>query len=136
MRRLQLLTVTLLINYIGYGQPDTTIIHEDTTMYNGINYTDQQYEVVCFAPNAITTDGNARNEEWLPVLINNNPWKFQVIIYDRYGLVVWESYDQSVAWDGMFNGVLVTGTYVWHIVTNATHTDKIFQFTGFITVIR
>tara|TARA_R110000823_G_scaffold290836_1_gene409103 strand:- start:177 stop:590 length:414 start_codon:yes stop_codon:yes gene_type:complete len=137
MKQLQLIIPILLLSHVGFSQADTTIVYEDTTVYNGINYADQKYEVICFAPNAIIPYGSGANAEWMPVLINNNPWKFQVIIYDRFGSVIWESYDQSIGWDGTLNGEpIMAGVYVWYITTLANETDKRFEFTGFVTVIR
>ena len=137
MKRLQLIVLILLFNHSGSSQVDTTIVFEDTTVYIGINYTDQKYEVICFAPNTIIPEGSGGNEVWIPVLINNNPWKFQVMIYNRLGSVIWESYDQSIGWNGTLNGEpIMEGVYVWHITTRANETDKRFEFKGFVTVIR
>tara|TARA_R110000772_G_scaffold6236_1_gene21858 strand:- start:1301 stop:1714 length:414 start_codon:yes stop_codon:yes gene_type:complete len=137
MKNFQLIILILFLNYTGFSQEDTTIVYEDTTVYNGINYTDKKYEVICFAPNAITPNGNGGNEEWIPVLINNNPWRFQVIIYNRLGSTIWESYDQSIGWDGTLNGEpIMAGVYVWYITTRSNETDKKFEFKGFVTVIR
>ena len=137
MKNFQLIILFFLLTHIGFSQEDTTIIYEDTTVYNGINYTDKKYEVICFAPNAITPNGNGGNEEWMPVLINNNPWRFQVIIYNRLGSTIWESYDQSIGWDGTLNGEpIMAGVYVWYITTRSNETDKKFEFKGFVTVIR
>tara|TARA_R110000796_G_C14215322_1_gene393837 strand:+ start:64 stop:477 length:414 start_codon:yes stop_codon:yes gene_type:complete len=137
MKQLQLIILILSLSHIGFSQEDTTIVYEDTTVYNGINYTDKKYEVICFAPNAIIPHSSGGNEEWIPMLINNNPWKFQVIIYNRLGSVIWESYDQSIGWDGTLNGEPITeGVYVWYITTLANETDKRFEFKGFVTVIQ
>ena len=137
MKNFQLIILFFLLTHIGFSQEDTTIIYEDTTVYNGINYTDKKYEVICFAPNSITPNGSGGNEEWMPVLINNNPWRFQVIIYNRLGSTIWESYDQSIGWDGTLNGEpIMAGVYVWYITTRSNETDKKFEFKGFVTVIR
>tara|TARA_Y100000385_G_scaffold268203_1_gene305018 strand:+ start:216 stop:629 length:414 start_codon:yes stop_codon:yes gene_type:complete len=137
MKNFQLIILFFLLTHIGFSQEDTTIIYEDTTVYNGINYTDKKYEVICFAPNSITPNSSGGNEEWMPVLINNNPWRFQVIIYNRLGSIIWESYDQSIGWDGTLNGEpIMAGVYVWYITTRSNETDKKFEFKGFVTVIR
>ena len=46
MKNFQLIILFFLLTHIGFSQEDTTIIYEDTTVYNGINYTDKKYEVV------------------------------------------------------------------------------------------
>lgn len=64
-----------------------------------------------FIPNTFTPDGDEFNnifvaEHYLEV----SEW--ELIVYNRWGQVLFESYDSSVGWDGTFKGVIVQdGTY-------------------------
>ncbi|MCR9171901.1 MAG: PKD domain-containing protein [bacterium] len=64
-----------------------------------------------FIPNTFTPDGDEFNnvfvaEHWLDV----SEWEMRV--YNRWGQVIFESFDSSVGWDGTFNGKYVQdGTY-------------------------
>lgn len=64
-----------------------------------------------YIPNTFTPDGDEFNnvfvaEHWLDV----SEWEMRV--YNRWGQVLFESFDSSVGWDGTFNGKYVQdGTY-------------------------
>lgn len=64
-----------------------------------------------FIPNSFTPDGDEFNnvfkaEHYLHI----QEWEMK--IYNRWGQILYESYDSSEGWDGTFNGILVKdGTY-------------------------
>lgn len=96
-------------------------------------------EVMIFAPNSFTPDGDDFNEIWKPILIGVNPLKVDIEIYNRWGEMVWESHDQNVGWDGTYgygSGRKVkSGIYVWKIKAADTITDEKFEWNGYINVI-
>ena len=47
-----------------------------------------------------------------------DPYDFELLIFDRWGQIVWESHDITVAWDGMYKGKpLQEGMYNWIVRT-------------------
>ena len=57
-------------------------------------------------------------------------------IYNRWGEKVFESDDQSIGWDGTFNGAPVDpGVFVYHLSTHCAETPESFK-KGNITLIR
>jgi len=94
-------------------------------------------EVIIYAPNAFTPDGDAFNQTWRVHMEGIDIYNFELLIYNRWGEVIWESHDIEVGWDGMYNGKPVeTGTYIWTISTKDVLNDGKFNFEGHITILR
>lgn len=56
-----------------------------------------------YIPNAFTPDGDQYNNNWSPVVaLNSQEW--HLIIYDRWGEKLWESFNQNAGWDGFYKG--------------------------------
>ena len=56
-----------------------------------------------YIPNAFTPDGDQYNNNWSPVVaLNSQEW--HLTIYDRWGEMLWESFDQNAGWDGFYKG--------------------------------
>ena len=66
-----------------------------------------------FTPNAFTPDGDGLNDTFRPVL----PCEIQdyrLLIYNRWGELIFETDDREESWDGKKNGQMVDqGTYTW-----------------------
>lgn len=56
-----------------------------------------------YIPNAFTPDGDQFNNEWTPV-VALEPQEWHLTIYNRWGEVLWESYDPGAGWDGFYKG--------------------------------
>jgi len=69
-----------------------------------------------YSPNAFSPDGDGIND-----FFNISGQKiedFQIEIFNRWGQMVYKSFDLNDGWDGTFNGKkLPTGTYVYKIKT-------------------
>lgn len=118
----------------------------DVTLYvtNQYNCTDSITKVVqvisdvlIYAPNAFTPDGDQLNNEWRIYMDGINPLDFHLILYNRWGEIIWESYDPEGSWDGNYGGIPAQdGTYVWRIVTKDANSDKKYEFRGTVTLLR
>lgn len=94
-------------------------------------------EVILYAPNAFTPDGDSYNDTWRVFIDGIDFQDFELIIFNRWGEKVFESYNAEVGWDGRFMGNIVQdGTYVWIIRCKDQWTDRKYTFNGHITVIR
>ncbi|MFK8036659.1 MAG: gliding motility-associated C-terminal domain-containing protein [Crocinitomicaceae bacterium] len=72
------------------------------------------YSPLIYVPNAFTPDGNEFNNVFKAV--THNIEEFEMIIYNRWGEVVFITYDPEGAWDGYYAGQLAQdGLYVWKI---------------------
>jgi len=86
-------------------------------------------------PNVFTPDGDGINDQFY---INNSGLKeFQIEIFNRWGIKVFESESGSVKWDGRSTaGVeLSDGTY-YYILKAISVTNKDYSTKGFINLLR
>lgn len=93
-------------------------------------------EYALYIPNAFTPDGNEFNQTWNVQAIGIREYGFNLLIFDRWGEVVWESKDPEIGWDGTFKGrSMPIGTYVYKIeLTNLRNETKTYD--GHINLIR
>jgi gliding motility-associated-like protein len=87
-----------------------------------------------FVPNAFTPNNDARNEVFLPVLNGFQGWNYTLLIFDRWGTVVFESRDREAGWDGRVKGrEPVIDTYVWRVLVERDGDAR--DFTGHVTLV-
>lgn len=70
-----------------------------------------------YAPNTFTPDGDEFNNIFKPIVyLTVEEWHLE--IFNRWGEIIFESYDVNVGWDGVGpNGKLVQdGMYVWKVI--------------------
>ena len=102
-----------------------------------IHYVNIINDVLLFAPNAFTPDGDEYNQSWKFHIGGIDVYDFNLRVFNRWGEVVWESNDPSVNWDGTYNGEIVPdGTYTWFMRCADVVTDKKYTFQGHVSVIR
>lgn len=94
-------------------------------------------EVLIYAPNTFTPDGDEFNQDWLIHMEGVDLYDFELLIFNRWGEVVWESHDITVPWDGMYNGKpLKQGMYNWVVRTKDILNDGKYTYTGHVTILR
>ncbi len=92
------------------------------------------FEPVMFVPNAFTPNQNGVNEVFKPVISGVRDYK--MMIYDRWGGKITEINDETQGWDGNVGGSPAQdGIYVYYIEFK-DYTDKIYQFSGTIHLLR
>ena len=92
-----------------------------------------------YMPNTFTPDGDSHNDVFQPVFESGfDPYSFHMRVYNRYGEIVFESYDASAGWDGTYGseGIVPAGIYTWSLEFKEENTDRIHQHTGHITLIK
>ncbi|MCH2226084.1 MAG: gliding motility-associated C-terminal domain-containing protein, partial [Crocinitomicaceae bacterium] len=96
-------------------------------------------EVVQFyVPNAMTPNADLFNPDFTPVFIPGfTPEGYSLQIFDRWGVIMFESQDPSIGWDGTYQGAIVTeDSYVWKIEFKENKTDVTHRHFGHITVLK
>ena len=94
-------------------------------------------EVVLYAPNSFTPDGDEHNQTWKIVVDGIDLYSAEILIFNRWGEVIWECHDVSEGWDGTYGGKVVqNGTYTWTLKFRDIHSDKKYEFSGHILLIR
>lgn len=97
----------------------TVVVEEETTIY---------------VPNAFTPNNNGANETFLAY--GTKVETFHLMVFDRWGNLLFESSDITKGWDGTYKGTIVQeDVYVWKI----NYTDqqgKKFRMIGHVSLIR
>jgi gliding motility-associated-like protein len=129
---------------INWAQPGTYTI--SVTQTNGpcqdIEYFTVQVnscdEILYYVPNSFTPDGDEFNNVFQPVFTSGfDASNFHLSIYNRWGELIFESYDASKGWDGYYNGVLCQdGVYTWKIIFKLPDTDERRILMGHVVLIR
>ncbi len=96
-----------------------------------------QNEVLLYAPNTFTPDGDQMNQNWRVYIQGVDIYNFHLELYNRWGEIIWESYDPDASWDGTYGGNPVKdGTYIWKIRAYDAENDNKYEFNGFVNVLR
>jgi gliding motility-associated-like protein len=94
-------------------------------------------DVLFFAPNTFTPDGDEFNQYWKPEISGIDIYDYDMFIFNRWGELIWESHDPSVGWDGTYNGKPIqSGTYAWRSRVTNLYDDGKLEFSGSINLTR
>ena len=94
--------------------------------------------ITLYVPNSFTPDGGSENRVFQPVITSGvDPYNFRLLIFNRWGEIMFESRDYTKAWDGMYNNEIVEqGAYVWQIDFKETMSSVDRTYRGHVTVLR
>jgi gliding motility-associated-like protein len=97
--------------------------------------------IIFYVPNTFTPDFDNYNQYFSPIFTAGfDPYDYNLLIFNRYGEVIFESNDASIGWDGTYgaesNEFVKDGTYVWKIEFKETMSDKRHLHTGHVNLIR
>jgi gliding motility-associated-like protein len=91
-----------------------------------------------FVPNTFTPNGDGRNEEFRPILngyTEGARWNYKLMIFDRWGLQVWNTTDRNEGWNGKVAGKdPVEDVYIWKLAVERDGDAK--DFIGHVNVVR
>lgn len=124
------------------GEEGTYQVTLIVTSYHGCTDTLTQTlvvedEILFFAPNSFTPDGDEFNQNWNISLKGTDVYSYSMQIFNRWGEMIWESKDPSIGWDGTYNGKVVqAGTYSWRASMKNKDDDGKHEFTGYINVMK
>jgi gliding motility-associated-like protein len=98
-------------------------------------------DFVMYVPNAFTPDGDNANAVFLPVMppdVTIN--EFHMTIFNRWGEIIFESYDYQRGWSGTYGGDGATqvqdGVYIWVIDVAEGSSNKKWKLEGHVNVLR
>jgi gliding motility-associated-like protein len=93
---------------------------------------------IFYIPNAFTPNGDERNNTFRPIITSGvDIYNYSFVIYNRWGQIIWESYNPNIGWDGIYNNVICqNGVYNWKLKFKTPKVDNIKEFFGNLTIIR
>lgn len=111
------------IVYTEFGCADTAI---NTVHVYG--------EFLFFIPNSFTPNGDAKNPTWRGFAYG--AVTYELMVFNRWGELIFSTTDQTVEWDGTYNGVRVPDdVYVWKcLITDSEMVEH--SFYGHVTVLK
>jgi len=93
-----------------------------------------------YVPNSFSPNGDGINDVFLPKGFGIEDDQFRMLIYDRWGKLIFESSDKNVGWDGTLpeSGQMAqVGTYAWRIFIGDYETEKeSHEYIGEISLLR
>lgn len=98
-------------------------------------------ELIFYVPNTFTPDKDDYNEVFLPVFTSGyDPFSYNLLIFNRWGEIIFESNDPEVGWDGTYgaesNRIVKDGTYVWKITYKTKGLDERKIAVGHVNVLK
>ena len=94
-------------------------------------------DVLSFIPNTFTPDGDEHNQDWGFNFDGIDETGFSLLIFNRWGEIIWETHDSHEKWDGTYRGMIVPeGMYVWKSTFGVINTDERRTINGTVNVIR
>ncbi|HXC03510.1 MAG TPA: PKD domain-containing protein, partial [Bacteroidia bacterium] len=91
-----------------------------------------------YVPNAFTPNGNSLNDSFYAQGTNIDPGHFNLMIFDRWGNLIWETTTWGSGWDGKANGgqkIAQEDVYVWKIVCQDLEGIR-YNLVGHVSLIR
>ena len=89
-----------------------------------------------YLPNAFSPNNDGKNDEWR-VVTSVGLELIQLVIYNRWGNKVWETYDVANGWDGTYKGdKMDTETYFYLFRYKCLHDGKNYTKKGDIILLR
>ena len=116
-----------LIAYSPLGCTDTAWLT--------INVTE---ELIFHVPNTFTPDGDSYNQTFQPIFFSGyDPYDFTMLIFNRWGEIIFETHNVEIGWDGTYAGKLMQdGVYTWKIEFKTTKNDERVSVNGHVNIIR
>lgn len=94
-------------------------------------------EVLIYVPNTFTPDNDEFNQDWGIHIEGIDIYNFELLIFNRWGEIIWESHDPEATWDGTYGGEYVqNGTYTWVIRAKDRVNDDMYTWNGYVNVLK
>lgn len=117
-----------LIATSSYGCVDTVV---RTITVNDV--------LIYYVPNTFTPDGDLYNQEFKPIFTSGfDPYDYSLLIFNRWGEILFESHNAEVGWDGTYGGSkdVADGTYTYTIEFKTSASDERKKISGHLNLIR
>ncbi|MCB9223761.1 MAG: PKD domain-containing protein [Crocinitomicaceae bacterium] len=95
--------------------------------------------LIYYVPNIFTPDGDKFNEIFQPIFTSGyDPYDYHLMIFNRWGELLFESYNSAIGWDGTYGtgGLVEDGVYVWVIEFKENMSDNHHTVRGHVTVLK
>ena len=109
------------------------------TAYSSIQL---EEELIFYVPNTFTPDNDMFNQTFQPIFTSGfDPYDYTLLIFNRWGEVVFESHNTEIGWNGTYGsnsnqGLVQDGTYTWKIEFKTNRNDERKMIVGHVNLVR
>lgn len=132
-------TLAVKHSYLSYNQDD--YCYQVVAYQKDSNWVESWSNVACmtteprlYAPNAFTCNGDKLNDGFL--LQGAFIKSFEMRIFNRWGEMIYETFDMKAAWDGTYNGAPAPSDVYVFIATGYGRKGKVKTLKGNVTLLR
>ena len=95
-------------------------------------------DVIYYIPNTFTPDDDLHNQTFKPIFTAGfDIYQYQMVIFNRWGEIIFESNNAEVGWDGTYGGNLCQdGIYLWQITYKELGKDKRNEIRGHVNLLK
>lgn len=108
----------------------------DTTIY----VIEFEPDFIFYIPNTFTPDGDGLNQNFSPIFSSDiDPYNYQMLIFNRWGEVIFETLDPSIGWDGSFSldgNPCQSGTYTYMVSIKVPSRNEQKMISGHVNLLR
>lgn len=92
---------------------------------------------IIYVPNAFTPDNDGINDYFLPILSGIDPLSYDLMIFNRWGELIFETDVMTKWWDGTYKGLMSKeDVYVWKIKVKDAIENKKREYIGHVTLLK
>jgi gliding motility-associated-like protein len=96
--------------------------------------------LIFYIPNTFTPDGDGHNQTFKPVFTSGfDPYNYEMLIYNRWGEIIFETHDVTYGWDGTYaqaNYTCQDGVYLYTIIFKNPLVDERKVVCGSVTLLK
>jgi gliding motility-associated-like protein len=94
--------------------------------------------LIYYIPNTFTPNGDEYNNVFKPIFYSGlDVYNYHFIIYNRWGEVIFESFNLDFGWDGTYGNQLVeTATFIWKLEFKEKNKENTHSKTGHVNIIK
>lgn len=92
---------------------------------------------IIYVPNAFTPDGDGINDVFLPIISGIDPLSYDLMIFNRWGELIFETNVLEQWWDGTHKSILCESeVYVWKIKLKDSIENRKREYIGHVTLLK
>jgi gliding motility-associated-like protein len=116
-----------------------SVINEFNCIDTAIRKIEIKPDALIYVPNSFTPDGSTVNDFFIPKMSNGvDENNYSFLIFNRWGELVFESYDVNIGWNGTYQDgqMAQDGVYIWIVKYKLFDSTKIEEISGHVNLIR
>jgi gliding motility-associated-like protein len=125
-------TGTYVINVIRYNDGCPSLPQSYTVIVTKCE------DPIYWIPNAFTPDGDDYNQSFKPIFTSGvDPYDYHLMIFNRWGELLFESYDMTKGWNGKYGGIQCQdGIYTWKVEFKVLKNDEHIMKVGHVVIVK